>query len=64
MTIEHAYLQFVNLVNRNEKAGFTLNLSAKEFKLLSGKECEIKVDGDDYSLSIKPMTYSIYKIKK
>lgn len=61
---ENIVLAIFNPGPRNEKAEFSLNLTAKEFKLLSGKECEIKVNGDDYSLAINPMTYSIYKIKK
>lgn len=47
-----------------QNAKFSLNLSLKDFSLLSGKASKITTDGNKYELQIPAQTYSIYKVKK
>ena len=57
-------LAVFNPAAQNESAKFSLNISAKEFKLLSGSPSEIKIDRNNYDLKIDGQSYSIYKIIK
>ena len=57
-------LAVFNPAARDESAKFTLNINAKEFKLLAGDESKISMDGNKYNLKIGSQAYSIYKVKK
>jgi hypothetical protein len=57
-------LAIFNPANREAAANFSLNISAKEFKLLSGSQSKIEVKDEKYSLKIGAGLYSVYKLKK
>ena len=53
-----------NPAAKDESAEFTLNVTAKEFRLLSGNQSNIKNIGNKYTLNIKGQSYSLYKLLK
>jgi glycosidase len=57
-------LAVFNPAAEEKNAEFSLNIIAKDFNLLAGKESEIKTNGNQYYLTIEGQSYSIYKIKK
>ncbi|MFH1195867.1 MAG: alpha-amylase family glycosyl hydrolase [bacterium] len=57
-------LSIFNPANREETAIFSLNISAVDFKLLSGKESQIDVKENQYTVKIAAGSYSIYKIRR
>jgi maltose alpha-D-glucosyltransferase/alpha-amylase len=57
-------LAVFNPAAKEESAEFSLNVIAKEFRLLSGKESDIKNNGNKYTLNIKGRSYSLYKLLK
>jgi hypothetical protein len=57
-------LAVFNPATRQESANFSLNISAKEFKLLAGSEPQITVTGKDYKLNIGSQSYSLLKVMK
>ena len=57
-------LAVFNPATRQETANFSLNISAKEFKLLVGAEPQITVTGKDYKLNIGSQSYSLLKVMK
>jgi maltose alpha-D-glucosyltransferase/alpha-amylase len=57
-------LAVFNPATRQETANFSLNISAKEFKLLAGTEPQITVTGKDYKLKIGSQSYSLLKVMK
>jgi maltose alpha-D-glucosyltransferase/alpha-amylase len=48
----------------DKSAEFSLNINAKEFKLISGTESRININRDKYTLEIKGQSYSLYKLIK
>jgi maltose alpha-D-glucosyltransferase/alpha-amylase len=59
---EEIILAAFNPAGRDAEAEFTLNISSAKFKLISGSESDIKSDGNKYSLRMKGVSYSIYKL--
>lgn len=53
-----------NPAARKESAEFSLNISAKDYKLISGKESQISNDGTNYKIEMSGQSYSIYKLIK
>ncbi|MGE5810826.1 MAG: alpha-amylase family glycosyl hydrolase [Ignavibacteria bacterium] len=48
----------------DKSAEFSLNMNAREFKLIYGTESRININGDRYTLEIKGQSYSLYKLIK
>ena len=57
-------LAVFNPADKNAAASFTLNLKLKNFRLLSGDESDITINGNKYYLKIPARSYSIYKVDK
>ena len=56
-------LAIFNPAASEETAEFSLNINAKEFKLLMGDESKIETKGNNYKLTISGQSYSLYKLK-
>ena len=56
-------LAIFNPAASEETAEFSLNINAKEFKLLMGDESKIETNGNNYKLTIGRQSYSLYKLK-
>jgi len=61
---EEVIVCIFNPAEREETAKFSLNLYAKDFKLLAGKQSEIKIDGNRYGIKIGGGRYSVYKLQR
>jgi len=57
-------LAIFNPSAKDETAEFKLNINAREFKLLSGAQSQLKNNGNKYTLNIKGQSYSLFKFKK
>jgi glycosidase len=57
-------LAVFNPAARTETASFSLNIAAKNLKLLSGRKADIEMKGNNYNLKIEGQSFSIYKIVK
>ena len=58
---EEAVLVVLNPSGQHRKAEFTCNLDIGSSKLIAGEETEISADRGKISVSVPPLTYSIYK---
>lgn len=56
-------LAMFNPANREEKASFELNVSAKKIELLAGDKLNISNKKNSYSLVMPAISYAIYKLK-
>ncbi len=59
---ENVILAVFNPASQEKTASFSLNLSVKEFQLISGDKSNIEKKGNRYNLIISGQTYSIYKL--
>ena len=56
-------LAIFNPADRTETAEFTMNLDARGFELLAGKNIEISCKNGNYNVSAPGITYAIYKLR-
>ncbi len=59
---ENVILAVFNPASQEKTASFSLNLSVKEFQLISGDKSQIEKKRNRYNLIISGQTYSIYKL--
>ena len=59
---ENVILAVFNPASQEKTASFSLNLSVKEFQLISGDKSNIEKKRNRYNLIISGQTYSIYKL--
>ena len=52
-----------NPAGREEFAEFSLNITAKKMELLMGDKLNLKNKKGDYSVTMPPVSYAIYKLK-
>ena len=59
---ENVILAVFNPAFQETTASFSLNLSVKEFQLISGDKSRIEKKRNSYNLIIRGQTYSLYKL--